>query len=104
MEQNRKLWGNLYQEHNLCKEEIAKVLFGGRIYKKNIITIRFDERSKIEDADFNAALVSINENLKIMYTRVPLYFYFFRAGSLVSKTDGRVCMTLGERLYYINMH
>lgn len=71
----------------------------GRIYKKNIITIRFDEKSKIEDADFNAALISINENLKIMYTRVPLYFYFFRAGSLVSKMDGRVCMTLGERLY-----
>lgn len=71
----------------------------GRIYKKNIITIRFDERSKIEDADFNAALISINENLKIIYTRVTLYFYFFRAGSLVSKIDGRVCMTLGERLY-----
>lgn len=71
----------------------------GRIYKKNIITIRFDEKSKIEDADFNAALISINENLKIMYTRVPLYFYFFHAGSLVSKMDGRVCMTLGERLY-----
>lgn len=71
----------------------------GRIYKKNIITIRFDEKSKIEDADFNAALISISENLKIMYTRVPLYFYFFRAGSLVSKMDGRVCMTFGERLY-----
>lgn len=77
----------------------CKTLVWGRIYKKNIITIRFDERSKIEDADFNAALISINEKLKIMYTRVPLYFYFFRAGSLVSKIDGRVCMTLGERLY-----
>lgn len=77
----------------------CKTLVWGRIYKKNIITIRFDERSKIEDADFNAALISINEKLKIMYTRVPLYFYFFRAGSLVSKIDGRVCMTLGKRLY-----
>ena len=67
--------------------------------RKNIIINRFDVDSKIEDADFNAALISINEKLKIMYTRVPLYFYFFRAGSLVSKIDGRVCMTLGKRLY-----
>lgn len=96
-------------EQKIVAESLSRVQFmqrrdckgfvWGRIYKKNIITIRFDERSKIEDADFNAALISINEKLKIMYTRVPLYFYFFRAGSLVSKIDGRVCMTLGKRLY-----
>lgn len=77
----------------------CKTLIWGRIYRKNIITNRFDEGSKIEDADFNAALISKNKNLKIMYTKAPLYFYFFRTGSLVSQMDGRVCLTLGERLY-----
>ncbi len=76
----------------------CKTLIWGRIYKKNIIINRFDVDSKIEDADFNAALISKNENLKIMYTKAPLYFYFFRTGSLVSQMDGRVCLTLGERL------
>ena len=71
----------------------------GRIYRKNIITNQFDEKSRIEDADFNAALISKNKNLKIMYMKFPLYFYFFRTGSLVSQVDGRVCSTLGERLY-----
>ena len=77
----------------------CKTLIWGRIYKKNIIKNRFDIGSKIEDADFNAALISKNKNLKIMYTKVPLYFYFFRTGSLVSQIDGRVCLMLGERLY-----
>lgn len=77
----------------------CKTLIWGRIYRKNIITNRFDIDSKIEDADFNAALISKNKNLKIMYTNVPLYFYFFRTGSLVSQMDGRVCLMLGERLY-----
>lgn len=72
----------------------------GRIYRKEqLASLRFDEYSKIEDSDFNAKLISRNQELKIAYTSTPLYAYFIREGSLVSSVDGRDCMNLSQKLY-----
>lgn len=72
----------------------------GRIFKREIIAnILFQEDEKVEDAVYNLQVALKNPNLKAAFVDLPLYAYFVRAGSLVSKIKGSDVFNLAKRFY-----
>jgi len=61
----------------------------GRIYRSELLKEkRFMEMKRvIEDCIYNAVVLGDNENIKICYIPVELYYYFNRPGSLIYQID-----------------
>ena len=69
-----------------------------RIYSRSIISgIRFDETLKIEDALFNIQVVANKPDLRVAYIPEPLYAYYIRPGSLVTRLSAEDYQVLAER-------
>lgn len=71
-----------------------------RLFRRSSIEgIWFDENEKIEDYVFNMDLIVFGpKELKMVYTDIPLYAYFMREGSLVTKLNIEYNLQIAERL------
>lgn len=79
-----------YQSSVISREDLMskhgmKSFVWGRIYTKNIIgRVRFDANIKVEDAVFNALLMQMNADVRIVHIDLQLYAYYQREDSLMS--------------------
>lgn len=78
----------------------TKMSVWARIFKREIIAnILFQEDEKVEDAVYNLQVALNNPNLKAAYVDLPLYAYFVRARSLVSKLNANHYFNVAKRFY-----
>jgi len=76
---------------------LSKTYVWARLYKRELLTIRFREDIRFaEDLAYNIMLSCKYENMRVSLVDRNMYFYFQRAGSLVSKYSHDDVWHLGE--------
>lgn len=94
-----------FEEFELTREQYisnrkSKSHVWGRLYKRSTIQgLEFDEAMQIEDAMYNLVYIHQNLTLKAIYITAPLYGYYQRAGSLVTKIGSDGMFALAEKYF-----
>ncbi|MBQ7890380.1 MAG: glycosyltransferase [Erysipelotrichaceae bacterium] len=82
---------------DILSEHKLKGYVWGKLYKKELLNgNQFSECTKVEDAFFNIAIYSNHPHLNAVYIDVPLYYYFVRQGSLITKFNGTELIELAS--------
>lgn len=72
-------------KEKMCDNRTKNYVWNTLFRKEVIGSLRFNERSKIEDSLFNLQIIIANSNLRIVKVETILYAYFIREGSLVTQ-------------------
>lgn len=72
-------------KEKMCDNRTKNYIWNTLFRKEVIGSLRFNERSQIEDSLFNIQIIIAHSKLKIVKVEAILYAYFIREGSLVTK-------------------
>ena len=79
---------------------ITKSYVWAKLYKRECLEgLSFDEQEQIEDDWFNVQFVSQNPNMRGYFIDIPMYGYYIRTNSLVTRIDRFSILKLAQKCF-----